>query len=109
MNSVNWFEIPTQDLARAQKFYERVFNVKLQEPRESGVKMAMFPGAQEYAGATGALVPSSETAIPSQYGTVVYFGCQNLSQVLQRVEESGGKVLLPKTDKGNRVGLHSMQ
>jgi uncharacterized protein len=123
MNSVNWFEIPTTNLARAQNFYERVFNVKLQEIKgRPGVKMVMFPGAHEYAGAMGVLV-HSETEVPSQQGALVYFHCQDLSEELKRVEENDGKVLLPKTaigedsgymayfcdTEGNRVALHSMQ
>lgn len=121
INSVNWFEIPTKNLARAQKFYERVFNVKLQELEGPGAKMAMFPGAHAYAGAMGVLVHSA-TAVPSQQGTLVYFHCQDLSEELQRIEENGGKVLLPKTaigdngymahfcdTEGNRVALHSIQ
>jgi uncharacterized protein len=120
-NSVTWFEIPTADLARARKFYERVFNVKLQEIEGSGAKMAMFPGADEHAGAMGVLV-HSEAAVPSQQGTLVYFHCQDLSEELKRVEENNGTVSLPKTaigengymahfcdTEGNLVGLHSMQ
>lgn len=118
-NLVSWFEIPTQDLARAQKFYESVFNIKLQPPTKSNGHMAIFPGAYEYAGAMGALV-TSEIAAPSQQGTVVYLGCANLNETLRRVEENGGQVLVPRTDigedgyfahfcdtEGNRVGLHS--
>ena len=122
MNSVTWFEIPTINLTRAQEFYERVFNVKLQEIEGlPGIKMVMFPGAHEYAGAMGVLV-HSETEVPSQQGTLVYFHCQDVSEELTRVEENKGKILLPKTaigdngymahfcdTEGNRIALHSMQ
>ena len=120
-NLVNWFEIPAKDLVRAQKFYESVFKIKLQAPTASNGNMASFPGAHEYAGAMGALVPSA-TTVPSQQGTVVYFSCPDLNEALQRVKENGGQILLPRTDigengcfahfcdtEGNRVGLHSMQ
>ncbi len=29
INPVNWFEIPVKDMARAKKFYEKVFGVEL--------------------------------------------------------------------------------
>ena len=121
MNLASWFEIPTQNLSRAQKFYESVFNIKLQPPQEPNGHMAIFPGDHEHAGAMGALV-TSEIAAPSQQGTVVYLSCPDLNQTLQRVEENGGQVFLPRTDigedgyfahfrdtEGNRVGLYSMQ
>ena len=121
-NIVNWFEIPTQDLERARKFYEHVFNTKLQELQgTSTTKMLMFPGNHAHAGAMGTLI-HSETILPSQHGTVVYFHCQDLSEELGRVEANNGKILLPKTaigdgengyiahfsdTEGNRVALHS--
>ena len=121
MNAVSWFEIPVKDLARAQKFYERVLDITMQAPRMPGMKMVMFPGDPKYPGSAGALVPS-DTAVPSQQGTIVYLNCRDISRELQRVEENGGKVLFPKTDigedgyfahfcdtEGNRVGLYSMQ
>ena len=27
-NAISWFEIPTTDIDRAQKFYETIFNLK---------------------------------------------------------------------------------
>jgi hypothetical protein len=28
-NAISWFEIPTIDLNRAQKFYETIFNIQM--------------------------------------------------------------------------------
>ena len=33
-NAISWFEIPTIDIERAQKFYEAIFQIKL-EPLET--------------------------------------------------------------------------
>lgn len=30
-HAVSWFEIPVNDFERAQKFYETIFRIKLQE------------------------------------------------------------------------------
>lgn len=121
-NAVNWFEIAVQNLERAQNFYETVFNVRLQEANgQPGIQMVMFPGAPQQAGAMGALICSAYTK-PNDTGTVVYFQCHDLQNELQRAEQHGGKVLMPKTSigengfiahfcdtEGNRIGLHSMQ
>ena len=69
----------------------------------------------------GALI-YSETRTPSQQGALVYFYCKNSTQALQRVEELGGKIMLPTTPigdggyyahfcdtEGNLVGLYSME
>lgn len=38
-----WFEIPTNDIAKASAFYEKSFNVKLKPDEVGPFKMAMFP------------------------------------------------------------------
>ena len=42
-NALNWFEISVSDIARAKKFYETVFSIKMDEMEMMGMKMAMFP------------------------------------------------------------------
>ena len=43
-NSLNWFEIPATDIARAKKFYETIFNIRMQDMNEMmGMKMVGFP------------------------------------------------------------------
>lgn len=120
---INWFEIPTKDFDRACKFYGQVLNDSVQVIPEApgGLKMGFLPGSQpESVG--GALV-QGEGYIPSTEGSVVYLnGGDDLSLPLNRVEEAGGKVLVPKTligengfiahfldSEGNRVALHSMK
>lgn len=48
-NSLNWFEISVKDLARAKKFYEKVFGIKMTEMDMMGMKMAFSPGKAEAA------------------------------------------------------------
>ncbi len=118
-NIASWFEIPVKDLDRACKFYEKVFDVKLSLEGH----VAFFPYTKEGPGAAGSLT-KFESYEPSHTGTLVYFGVDDINEILRRVNANGGKTLLPKTKigisgfgfiahfedcEGNRVGLHSMQ
>ena len=117
-NALNWFEIPAADIDRAAEFYGKILDVELEVSEAMpGSKMTMFPAE----GGVGGGIVSSEGYVPSTEGTLVYLnGGEDLSQVLDRVEGAGGKVVLPKTSigengfmaffidsEGNKVGLHS--
>jgi len=119
-NMANWFEIAVEDLDRAIRFYEKVFDVKLAPEEMGGMKMAFFPYDQEAPGAAGGLVKGGPYK-PSQTGTVVYFSVDDIEETLRRINANGGKTLMPKVGigqygsiahfedpEGNRVALHSM-
>lgn len=127
-NPVVWFEIYVQDLARARRFYEAVFQCKL-EPMgapegaatASGMEMLGFPMAMEAPGSGGMLV-KMPGAPSGGMGTLVYFACEDCAVEQGRVEQTGGKVFKPKHSigqyghialvidtEGNTIGLHSMQ
>jgi uncharacterized protein len=121
-NSLNWFEIPATDLARAKKFYEKIFSVSLQDLGEMmGMKMAGFPAEMGNGKATGGLV-QSQMHKPSAEGAVIYLNANpDIQTVIDRIDAAGGKVLMPKTQispeigymaffmdtEGNKVGLHA--
>jgi predicted enzyme related to lactoylglutathione lyase len=121
-NPVGWFEIYVQNMARAKKFYESVFQVKL-EKLESGIDLEMwnFPSSMENFGASGALVKMQ--GVPSGgNSTLVYFSCANCSIELGRIVASGGIIQKDKfpigqygfialciDTEGNMFGLHSMK
>ncbi len=118
-NALNWFEIPTTDLARAIRFYNQVLGLEMSSFDMFGCQMAMFPSD---CGVGGALI-HMENCKPSDQGTAVYLnGGDDLAVPLGKVEAAGGKVVMPKTSigehgfcgmfldtEGNRVGLHSMK
>lgn len=130
-NPVVWFEIYVQDMARASRFYETVFQCKLEpmivpegELAESGMEMQGFPmtmGA-EGAGAGGMLVKMDCPPPAGGPSTLVYFACEDCAVEQGRVEAAGGKVFKPKfaigqyghcalviDTEGNTIGLHSMK
>jgi hypothetical protein len=118
-NVAGWFEIPVQDLDRAQRFYEGVLGVELTRSERGPLQMAMFPIAHHAPGTCGALV-KAEGYVPSHLGTLVYFSVEDIEATLARVEAGGGTPLSPRTSigdygyiahfedsEGNRVALHS--
>ena len=120
-NSLNWFEIPVRDMARAKHFYQVIFSIHMDEMEMMGMKMAGFPGEPGSGRVSGALV-QSENHIPSAEGVVLYLNANpDMNPVLSRIQLEGGQVVLPKTSispeigymaffidtEGNKVGLHS--
>lgn len=123
-NPVGWFEIYVQDMNRAKKFYESVFNTKLEKLEGSDMKdieLWAFGMEQNKYGAPGALVKMK--GAPSGHGgTLVYFACEDCAHEEKLVTKSGGMVFKPKfpigqygfislvnDTEGNMIGLHSMK
>jgi uncharacterized protein len=122
-NAISWFEIPASDLPRAQKFYEAVFGVVLSSLDLPNIKMRLFP-LDDPMGVGGALVDSGGFHKPSLTdGPLIYLnGNPDVQKILDRVEDAGGKIMVPKTEispeygymaviidsEGNRIGLHSV-
>lgn len=122
-NVVGWFEIPVTDMERAIKFYESVFDFKLERNKMGELDMAWFPWTEEGSGSPGSLVHYPQSYTPSPDGVLVYFTAhsEDLDQELDRVEENGGVILQEKTlisdeigymavlldTEGNRIALHS--
>lgn len=123
-NAISWFEIPTTDINRAQKFYETIFGINMVSMDLPNIKMRMFPLDDMQNGIGGALVDSGGFHKPSLTdGPLVYLnGNPDLQNVLDKVEQAGGKIMVPKTEispeygnmavfidsEGNRVALHSV-
>jgi predicted enzyme related to lactoylglutathione lyase len=86
-----------------------------------GMKMAFFPNEMGNGKASGGLVQSPQHK-PSVDGAVVYLNANpSIQTVIDRIEKSGGKVVMPKTHisseigymafftdtEGNKIGLHA--
>jgi len=120
-NPAIWFEIYVQDMVRAKRFYESVFQVELQALGSPGMEMFAFPMQMDRGGASGALV-KMEGAPSGGNSTLVYFGCEDCATEAARVAEAGGRVhrekfsigeygfiALALDTEGNMFGLHSIK
>lgn len=120
-NAINWFEIPVDDFDRAKMFYERIFDYEMALMDMGPTRLGMLP-FEEGKGAVGGAIVKAEDFLPARQGTLVYLnGGDDLTTVLMRVDDAGGKVLLEKTlitpeigyyatfldVEGNKVALHS--
>lgn len=118
-NALNWFEIFTNDLAKATKFYGTILNTELTSPSE-GCNMAIFPCDPDKG--VGGSITRMDGREPGQGGTIIYLNVEgDLDGVLSRIPSAGGKVLKERFDisphgfigvfsdpEGNVVGLHSL-
>ena len=111
--TVNWFEIPVNDLQRAVEFYGTVLAEPLgQMPGPGGETMNVFMDGEN---PMGTLIAGE----PSTTGTLIYLNCPDIEAALGRVRQAGGEVLQEETaigpygfiarfrdSEGNVVALH---
>jgi hypothetical protein len=115
---VSWFEIPAIDFDQAVHFYNHIFEVEMQQNKTATNAMAFFPVST---GIGGALI-AGPGSVPSNTGPLIYLNAGNdLNDVLNKVEEAGGHIVMPKTiiskedgyfaifidSQGNKLALHS--
>ena len=104
-NSLNWFEIPATDIARAKKFYEAIFNFRMQDMNEMmGMKMVGFPAEMGSGKVNGCLL-QGPLHKPSMDGCVIYLNANpDIDAVINRIEAADGKIIMPKTVIGEDIG-----
>ncbi len=96
--SVNWFEIPTNNLAKAKAFYTQVLAREMGElPGPDGGAMTVFMADD---GPAGALLPAEPGSEPGSSGPRLYLNCPDMDSAIGRVAAAGGKVLSEKTAIG---------
>jgi uncharacterized protein len=115
---VSWFEIPAIDFQQAVKFYETIFGITLQQNINDTNAMAFFPTSNGVGGA----VVYGPGYVPGDSGALLYLnGGNDLSEVLDKVVEAGGRIIMKKTlisedagyfaifidSQGNKLALHS--
>lgn len=120
-NSINWFEIAVIDFDRAQKFYSEIYDYEMPATYVGKTRMGFFLYEQATHRVGGAICQGKGYE-PSKAGALIYLnGGKDLNNVLNRVEDAGGKVLTKKTEipgnngfyamfldtEGNRIALHS--
>lgn len=118
---VVWFEIYVEDMERAKKFYENVFQTKLQKLNSPELELWAFSMVKDGVGCAGALVKMPGFASGGN-STLVYFNCADCAVEAARVVKAGGRIEREKFSigeygyialaidtEGNMFGLHSMQ
>ncbi|MDB4919992.1 VOC family protein [Mucilaginibacter sp.] len=122
-NAISWFEIPSTDIDRAQKFYEEIFDIKMIPMDMPQLQMRMFP-TESPMNIGGAICKSGDFYKPSaDSGPLVYLNANpDVQNILDKIEAAGGTIVIPKTEitpeyghmavfmdpEGNRVALHSV-
>ena len=120
MNSfISIFEIPATDISRAVKFYQEILGISIERMDFPEMEMGIFPYEGQMV--TGVIM-KGEGYQPSADGITIYLnGGENLQIILDKVEKSGGKIIVSKTphadesgffaifldSEGNKMGLHS--
>ncbi|RAJ10816.1 hypothetical protein LX64_00423 [Chitinophaga skermanii] len=124
-NAVNWVEIPVKDFERAKQFYNTIFQFDMPETNMGMNRMGFLLFDMQQGGVGAAIVQGADY-ISSQRGCLVYLNAGNdLSEVLDRIPNAGGKIELGKSPvsesqhlgyfaifydtEGNRLALHSME
>lgn len=114
-NLISWVEIPTVDFKRAVDFYSNVLGIEFQVFEHPEEKMACFPSGE------GAIFYAPGYN-PSKDGVIVSLNTEDdLEGTINRIEQNGGKILIPKTKievegrgyfatfidtEGNKLGLY---
>ena len=123
-HAISWFEIPSAEIDRAAKFYETIFGIQLIPMNVAQISMRMFPIDDPMTSVGGAVVHAEGFYKPSKKkGPLIYLNANpDVQKVLDKVEEAGGKIIVPKTQispeigymavfidtEGNRIALHSI-
>jgi len=120
-NPVIYFEIPVNDVKRAENFYSQVFDFQFEKEIIDGYEMALFPFYNNENGISGALA-KGDVYKPSKEGVIIYFKTDNIDQTLQKAVQQHGKILYPKTinkeygfyvaeledSEGNRIAIQEI-
>jgi len=118
-NAINWFAIPAVDFDRACEFYSEILGGEVRVSDMAGEKMGMLPNFDMEEGGVGGHITVDPENVSSK-GMMVYInGEPNLQHILDKVEQAGGKIILPKTaspggfmatfldSEGNKLAIHN--
>lgn len=125
-NVLTWFEIPVSDIHRAKMFYETILDIEMIQRKDGNDEAVFFPFNPDVVQATSGritgVLTKTDRNTPSDCGTLVYMNASpDIQLVLDKVKQSGGKIVLPRTQipagfiaviidtEGNKVGLHAEQ
>lgn len=93
MSKVSWFEMSADEPKRAMKFYENVFGWKFQKFEDQDYWL-VTAGEKEEMGIDGAIMPRKPETAP----VVNTINVPNIDEAIKKIEQNGGKVVVPKMD-----------
>ena len=116
-NTINWFEIPVRDIAKAKALYGAMLDAELHVADFGGIPHAVFPHGN--ATVSGALVVDPKRS-PGASGPLLYLDAPDgVARCVARALEAGAKLVQPATPigphgtiaviedlDGNVIGLH---
>jgi predicted enzyme related to lactoylglutathione lyase len=117
-NLISIAEIPATDFSRAVKFYQAILDIRIEEVDMAGTQMGVLPVD---VGTVSVVIVKGDDK-PTTEGAVLYLNAgDDLQPMLGKVEQNGGRVIVPKTEispemgyfalfidtEGNKLGLHS--
>jgi hypothetical protein len=101
-NILVWADIPVVDMDRAMKFYGHVLQTELFQPFP-GQPVAVPP--PEMGPSAFDLVAGADLVPGDSGGPRIYLSSLgDIEAMIRRVEEGGGRVVMPPTDMGEMVG-----
>lgn len=99
MDQVVHFHIPVSDMERAKEFYASIFGWHIEETSHSNYQMATTVATDEndIPKEPGAINGALYLREAPEDSTEVTIEVSSIEDYLKKVEESGGKVVTPKT------------
>lgn len=105
-SSISMIEIPANDISRAIQFYQSILDIKIEKMDADGMQMGIFPYEDQM---VTSVIVKADGYKPSSDGVTVYLNAgENLQLSLNKVEENGGKILIPKTAHLDRSGYFAI-
>lgn len=90
--SIVWFDIPTDDLARAQTFYKKLFGWKISPFRGMKDFLHIDTGGAD-ASPDGGMMPRKQPG----HTVTNYINVPSVSRFAAKIEKLGGKICMAKT------------
>ncbi|MGN6823202.1 MAG: VOC family protein [Candidatus Nitrosocosmicus sp.] len=102
MPTVEYFQIPADDISRAKEFYNKVFGWEMQkwnnsENSEQEYWMFQTKDDEGNPGLGGGLMKRQS----SQHTVTNFITVSSIEEYSSNIEQSGGKVIMPKTEIPN--------
>ena len=94
MPTIEHFEVPAEDMERAKKFYEELFDWKIS--KTPGVEDYLSIATADQSGSKGLDGGIMRKKVP-EHTTMNYIGVSSVDEYAQKVKKLGGKVVMDKT------------